>query len=282
MLPAEMSAELERIRQGVIEAGRARRQAWPPPDDGPVSPGSTTVLVGVDPTLQAPHDTGRAILHRTGKARVAIPMDMAWAKRVGQLREIQTLIGFPREERWDAIAKVVDARPAGRPVGEAGSPELPELPELIVELGPIYVHGQLVLEESGAVPGLDEAVKALDKLQAGIVVSHATPKPAELLPLLFRILDTHHWRAFRELYDQSASLSDKKVAFEQFRHAWDVSRGEVTFDGYVEPQLLVDEAVEGTVVRTRLKRQGEKGEAIARPLKWIKRGAGWKLAGGIL
>jgi hypothetical protein len=265
--------ELERIRQGVVEAGRARRDAWPAPSDGPFVPGATMVLGAVDPTLQAPHDTGRAILHRAGRLDVAIPMDMVWAKRVGQLREIQTLIGFAREERWDALATVLEARPAGGAEAEG---------EVVVQLGPIYVHEQLVLEEDGSVPGLDVAIKALDELQAGIVVSNTTPKPELLLPLLFKILATHHWRAFRELYDQAANLSDKKVAFEQFRHAWDASNGEVTFDGYVEPQLFVDEAVEGAVVRTRLKRQGEKGEIIARPLKWVKRGAGWRLAGGIL
>jgi|GEM_PF-4995539 len=263
--------ELERIRHGVSEAGKARRETWPPVSDGPFAPGSQLVLLGVDPTLQAQHDTGRAIMHTAGRLRVAIPMDMQWAQRVGQLREIQTLIGFGREDRWDTLATVLDVRsPEGEP------------PELIVKLGAIYVHNQLLIEEEGAVPGLEVAVKELDRLQSGIVVAHSTPKPEALLPLLFKILETHHWRAFRDLYDEGASLSDKKVAFEQFRRAWDAARGEVTFEGYDEPAQLVNDATEGTVVRTRLQRGGEKGEKLSRPIKWIKRGAGWRLAGGLM
>jgi len=265
--------ELERIRQGVTDAGRARRAAWPPVADGPFTKGSQLVLLGVDPTLQAQHETGRAILHKAGRMRVAIPMDMQWAQRVGQLREMQILLGFGREERWDTLATVIDVR------GDATDAELPEL---IVKLGAIYVHEQLVLEEEGAVPGLEVALKELDRLQAGIAVPHATPKPEALLPLLFKILETQHWRAFRDLYDQSATLSDKKVAFEQFRHAWESSHGQVAFESYVEPALFVNEAVEGTIVRTRLERIGEKGEKLARPIKWIKRGAGWRLAGGLM
>ncbi len=88
--------------------------------------------------------------------------------------------------------------------------------------------------------------------------------------------------AFRELYDDKASGSDKKVAFDQFRHAWEAAHGDVAFDGYVEPQAIVDEAVEGSIVRTRLKRPGQKGEVLVRPIKWIKRGAGWRLAGGLM
>lgn len=264
-------SELERIRHGVTEAAKARRASWPKGGDGPFTAGSQLVLLGVDPTLQAQHDTGRAIMHKAGRQRVAIPMDMQWAQRVGQLREIQTLIGFGREDRWDALATVLEARAQGD-----------EPPELIVKLGAIYVHNQILLEEEGAVPGLELAVKELDRLQSGIVVSHATPMPEALLPLLFKILETHHWRAFRDLYDQGASLSDKKVAFEQFRHAWEAARGEVTFEGYDEPALFVNEATEGTVVRTRLQRGGEKGEKLSRPIKWIKRGAGWRLAGGLM
>lgn len=265
--------ELERIRHGVTEAGKARRASWPAASDGPFTPGSQLVLLGIDPTLQAQHETGRAILHKVGRTRVAIPMDMQWAQRVGQLREIQTLIGFGREERWDALATVIDVR------GDATDAELPEL---IVTLRAIYVHEQLLLEEEGAVPGLEVAVKELDRLQAGIAVPHATPKPEALLPLLFKILETHHWRAFRDLYDQNATLSDKKLAFEQFRHAWESAHGQVTFESYVEPALFVNEAVEGTIVRTRLERTGEKGEKLLRPIKWIKRGAGWRLAGGLM
>jgi hypothetical protein len=261
---------IEEIRQGVTEAGRARRSAWSAPVDGPWVAGNQMLLLGIDPTLQGQHDAGRAILHRMPGALVVIPMDMAWAQRVGQLREIQTLLGFRREDRWDALATVLEVR--------ADAPEA----ELVVQLGAIWVHDQLLLEEHEQVPGLDAAMKRLDTLQAGIVVTHATPKPDALLPLLFRILDTHHWRAFVDLFDHNATQSDKKVAFDQFRHAWETAQGQVTFDGYDEPQLFVDEAVEGTVVRTRLKRVGEKGEALSRPVKWVKRGAGWRLAGGLM
>lgn len=262
--------ELEAIREGVTEAGRTRRATWGAPSGGDFAPGTRVLLVGIDPTLQGAHETGRAILHKAGSTRVVIPMDMTWAQRVGQLREIQTLLGFPREERWDVEATVLEASGQG------------EDAEVVAKLGAIWVHDQLVLEEDGKVPGLDRALERLDKLHAGIVVSHATPKPDALLPLLFRILETHHWRAFRDLFDQGASQSDKKVAFDQFRHAWDVAKGQVTFEGYVEPQLLVDEAAEGTIVRTRLTRPGEKGETLSRPIKWVKRGAGWRLAGGLM
>lgn len=264
-------SDLDRIRQGVIEAAKARRSAWPPETTDRVAPGQTVVLRGIDPTVQEPHEAGRAIIHRAGGMRVAIPMDMEWAKRVGELREIQTLIGFRREERWDSVAQVLEVLP-----GEGDEQEL------IVKLGPIYVDGQLLLEEDGTVPGLEEAIQKLDRLQSGIVVGNKTDKPEALLPLLFRILKTHHWRAYRDLYDNDASLADKKVCFEQQRHAWEVCSGNVTFDGYVEPDLMVDEAVEGTVVRTRVKRVDERGVEVVRPLKWVKRGAGWRLAGGLL
>jgi len=263
--------ELEAIRRGVTEAGRAGRDTWI------VSPveawvlGMKTVLLGVDPTLQGAHEVGRAILHRVGSTRFAIPMDMAWAQRVGQLREIQTLLGFWREDRWDIQVTVTE-------IHDESSGE----PEVVVELGAIYVHDQILLEADGKVPGLEVALKQLDRLQAGITVSNATPNPDAVLPLLFRILATHHWRAFRDLYDQSASQSDKRVAFDQFRHAWESASGKIAFAGYVEPQRAVDEAVEGTVVRTRLTRSGEKGEVLTRPIKWVKRGAGWRIAGGLM
>lgn len=261
-------SELERIRMGVSEAAKARREAWPAAA-GEVQRGAQIVLRDVDPTLQSQHDAGRAILHQLGRYRVAIPMDMSWAQRVGQLRDIQTLIGFGREQSWDVLATVVDARE-----GDA--------PELVVKLGAIYVPGQLLLEEDGSVPGLEGAVKSLDRLQTGITVSHAASKPAQMLPLLFRILETHHWRAFRELYDASANLADKKVCFDQFRHAWETAKGEIAFEGYDEPESFVDEAVEGAIVRTRVARIGESGERLARPIKWVKRGAGWRLAGGLM
>lgn len=262
--------ELEAIREGVTEAGRSRRATWGHAMEGAFGAGTKVLLTGIDPTLQGAHETGRAILHKAGATRVVIPMDMTWAQRVGQLREIQTLLGFPREERWDAEATIIETRDQGADA------------EVVAKLGAIWVHDQLVLEEDGKVPGLEHALERLDKLHAGIAVSHATSKPEALLPLLFRILETHHWRAFRELFDQNASQSDKKVAFDQFRHAWDVAKGDVKFEGYVEPQLLVDEAVEGTIVRTRLTRPGEKGETLSRPIKWVKRGAGWRLAGGLM
>ena len=62
-------SELGRIRQGVIDAGRALRDGWPPPSDGQFAAGATVVLVGVDPTHQAPHQAGRAIIHRARRAR---------------------------------------------------------------------------------------------------------------------------------------------------------------------------------------------------------------------
>jgi hypothetical protein len=275
-------SELGRIRQGVIEAGKTLRDAWPGLGDGPSVAGAQVVLAGVDPTHQAPHQAGRAIIHRADTVRVAIPMDMAWAQRVGELREIQTLLGFRREERWDVQATVLEVQAPEKRGGEGETADEPELPEIIVKLGAIYVVGQLLIQDDGEVPGLQDAIKRLDRLQSGIVVSNTTSKPDALLPLLFKILETHHWRAFRELYDANASLADKKVAFEQQRHAWDVSSGKVAFDGYVEPQLMVDEAVDGSLVRTRVKRTDERGEEIVRPLKWIKRGAGWRLAGGLL
>jgi len=273
--------ELDTIRASVTDAGRLRWEALvaeiPRPVDK-VRPevGARFVLSGIDPTSQGPHDTGRAILHRTEvaqgqRAAIAIPMDMVWAQRVGRLREVQALLGFRREDRWDAIVTVLEVRTDGAEVGE-----------LVVELGPILVTGQLLLEREGAVPGLEAALAALDKLQAGIAVPHATEKPADLLPLLYRILATHHWRAFRELCDSSASTSDKKVTFDQFRHAWDAAQGDIKFEGYVEPQAVVAEAVEGTVVRTRLARRGEKGESLSHQVKWVKRGPGWRLAGGLL
>ncbi len=266
-----MGVALTAVRGIVTEAGEARWKsllAAASPEADPAV-GATLLLRAVDPTLQGPHDSGRAILHRHGLVRVYIPMDMDWAHRVGHLREVQTLLGFPREERWDALATVLDAR---------RDPE----PELVVKLGPIHVQGQLLLDEQGQVPGLEAAVAQLDKVQAGIAVPHAAPSPEALLPLLYKVLETHHWRAFRDLYDQAATLSDKKVAFEQFCHAWEVAQGQIRFEGYSEPQALVDEAHEGTLVRTRLARSGEKGEALVRPIKWVKRGAGWRLAGGLL
>lgn len=272
--------ELETIRAAVTEAGRLRWEASLGEVPGPVNKvrpevGARFVLSDIDPTSQGPHDTGRAILHRTEVAQghrvaVAIPMDMVWAQRVGRLREVQALLGFRREERWDAIVTVLEART-----------EL-EAPELVVELGAILVRGQLLLEREGAVPGLDQALARLDKLQAGIAVPNAVEKPADLLPLLYRILGTHHWRAFRELCDASASTSDKKVTFDQFRHAWETAQGEIQFEGYVEPVAVVAEAVEGTVVRTRHARRGEKGESLSHQVKWVKRGPGWRLAGGLL
>lgn len=266
-----MGEALRGVRAGVIEAGQKR---WAEvsaglSDGGPFEVGRQVLLRGVDPTLQGPHDSGRAILHRVGKAKVYVPMDMDWAQRVGHLREVQTLLGFPREDRWDAAATVVSC----------GTQD-PD--ELVVKLGPISPSGQLLLEESGSVAGLDEAMKALDKLQAHIAIPHNAGSPEVLLPLLFKVLETHHWRAFRELYDQAATLSDKKVAFDQFCHAWEVASGKVTFEGYVEPPDVLQQAHEGTLVRTRLARPGEKGEALVRPIKWVKRGAGWRLAGGLL
>lgn len=266
-----MGEALRGLRDGVTEAGAKH---WATlvggvVADAPLEVGSRVVLRDLDPTHQGPHDSGRAILHRLGHTRVFIPMDMDWAQRVGHLREVQTLVGFPREERWEAIALVVSARP---------SPDS----EVVVKLGSILVKDQLVLDESGRVPGLDEATKVLDKLQANIIVPNAASMPEALLPLLFKILETHHWRAFRELYDQVATLSDKKVAFDQFSHAYEVASGAITFDSYVEPKQAIDEAHEGAIVRTRLARIGEKGESLLRPLKWVKRGAGWRLAGGLL
>jgi hypothetical protein len=266
-----MGEALRGVRASVTEAGM-KHWATLIAAIGPGAPlevGSRIMLGGLDPTHQGPHDSGRAILHRLGHTRVFVPMDMDWAQRVGHLREVQTLLGFPREERWEAIATVVSAQ---------SSPES----EVVVKLGPILVNGQLVLDEGGRVPGLDEAMKVLDRLQAHIAVPNSAPTPETLLPLLFKILETHHWRAFRELYDQAATLSDKKVAFDQFSHAWEVASGAIAFEGYVEPKELVGEAPEGTIVRTRLAREGEKGESLHRPIKWVKRGAGWRLAGGLL
>ncbi len=266
-----MGEALRNVRASVTEAGAKH---WATlvagvPSDAPLEVGSRVVLRNLDPTHQGPHDSGRAILHRLGQTRVYIPMDMDWAQRVGHLREVQTLLGFPREERWEAIALVISSKP---------SPDH----EVVVQLGPILVYDQLVLDEGGRVPGLEEATRVLDKLQANIAVPNAAATPEALLPLLFKILETHHWRAFRELYDQLATLSDKKVAFDQFSHAYEVASGAVNFDGYVEPKQAVDEAHEGTIVRTRLARIGEKGESLLRPIKWVKRGAGWRLAGGLL
>lgn len=269
-----MGEALRSVRAGVIEAGQKRwtEVASGLADSGPFEVGRQVLLRGVDPTLQGPHDSGRAILHRVGQTKVFVPMDMEWAQRVGHLREVQTLLGFPREDRWDAVATVV-----GR-----GAQDQDSATEVVVKLGPISPSGQLLLEENGKVAGLDEAMKALDKLQAHIAVPHNAASPEALLPLLFKVLETHHWRAFRELYDQAATLSDKKVAFDQFCHAWEVGGGKVSFEGYVEPPEVLQQAHEGTLVRTRLARAGEKGEALVRPIKWVKRGAGWRLAGGLL
>lgn len=266
-----MGEALSGVRAGVTEAGfaRWRELADGLPNAGPFAVGAKIVLNNLDPTHQGPHDSGRAILHRIGVARVFVPMDMEWAKRVGHLREVQTLLGFPREDRWDVIATVVAAQPG------------PEA-EVIVELGPILVTGQLLLEAGGKVPGLEVAMKELDRLQAHIQVPATATSPEALLPALFKVLETHHWRAFRELYDQAATLSDKKVAFDQFTHAWAVAQGKITFEGYHEPEDALKSAHEGTVIRTRLSRVGEKGEALVRPIKWVKRGASWRLAGGLL
>jgi hypothetical protein len=265
-----MGEALREVRAGVIEAGAKRwAELAGPLSAGPLEIGSTVVMRGIDPTNQGPHDTGRAILHRVGTTRVFVPMDMDWAQRVGHLREVQTLLGFAREERWDAIATVVS---------RGG----PDHDEVVVKLGPIHLGGQLLLDEAGRVPGLEEAMKTLDKLQSHIAVPHNAPSPEVLLPLLFKVRETHHWRAFRELYDQNATLSDKRVAFDQFTHAWEVAAGAVAFEGYVEPPDVLQGAHEGTIVRTRLARAGEKGERLLRPIKWVKRGAGWRLAGGLL
>lgn len=266
-----MGEALRGVRAGVIDAGARRwsELAAGLSASGPFEVGSTVVLIGIDPTHQGPHDVGRAILHRVGTTRVFVPMDMDWAQRVGHLREVQTLLGFAREDRWDAVATVVS---------RGG----PDMDEVVVKLGPIHLTGQLLLDEAGKVPGLEDAMKALDKLQAHIAVPHNAPSPELLLPLLYKVLETHHWRAFRELYDQNATLSDKKVAFDQFSHAWEVASGQVVFEGFVEPPDVLQTAHEGTIVRTRLARAGEKGESLVRPIKWVKRGAGWRLAGGLL
>jgi hypothetical protein len=264
-----MSEALRAVRAAVTEAGRGRWSTLLQQVDQGESPGAKILLERLDPTVQVAHDTGRAIQFQREKARVFIPMDMEWAQRVGHLREVQTLLGFRREARWDAIATIVSAQ---------NKPEL----ELVVKLGPVFVPDQLLLEEAGGVPGLEQAIAALDKLQSQIAVPHQAGRPEQLLPLLFKILETHHWRAFRELFDQGAPLSDRKVAFDQFAQAWEAAGGVITFDGYAEPINAVDEAQEGAIVRTRLKRRGEKGEELVRPIKWIKRGAGWRLAGGLL
>ena len=263
-----MGEALRGVRAGVVEAGAKRwaELAMGLPSVGPFEIGSRVVLGGIDPTLQGAHETGRAILHRVGHTRIFVPMDMEWAQRVGHLREVQTLLGFPREERWDAVA-IVANRGAD---------------EVIVKLGPILLEGQLLLEEGAKVPGLDDAMKALDRLQAHITIPNNAAQPDLLLPLLFKVLETHHWRAFRELFDQGATLSDKKVTFDQFTHAWEVASGKISFEGYVEATDVMQHAHEGTIVRTRLARIGEKGESLVRPIKWVKRGAGWRLAGGLL
>lgn len=262
-----MGESLRGVRTGVVEAGAKRwaELATGLPSAGPFEVGARVVLGGIDPTLQGAHEAGRAILHRVGHTRVFVPMDMEWAQRVGHLREVQTLLGFPREDRWDAVA-IVATKGAD---------------EVVVKLGPILLAGQLLLEEGAKVPGLDDAMKALDKLQAHIAIPNTASQPDVLLPLLFKVLETHHWRAFRELYDQAATLSDKKVSFDQFTHAWEVASGQITFEGYAEP-LDLAHAHEGTIVRTRMARAGEKGESLIRPIKWVKRGAGWRLAGGLL
>jgi hypothetical protein len=264
-----MGEALRAVRDGVTEAGRARWEALRARVEGGDGLGARIVLARLDPTIQGPHETGRAILHRQDKARICVPMDMEWAQRVGHLREVQTLLGFRRETRWEAIATIVSA---------SGTAE----PEFVVKLGPIFVPDQLLLEEGGIVPGLEQAVATLDKLQAQVTLPHQAHRPEQLLPVLFKILETHHWRAFRDLFDQGATLADRKVAFEQFTQAWEAARGVIAFEGYAEPLAAVDEAHEGAVVRTRLTRKGEKGEDLVRPIKWVKRGAGWRLTGGLL
>jgi len=236
--------------------------------------GARLAFHGLDPTRQRPHPVGRAIVFETADERFVVPLDDELARRVAQLREAQALFGWSigRELAWHTIGEVAQTRQV--------APTEPGVPsrEHDLVLREIYVPGQLLIDAEGRIPGLDRAMSALDEAQKGVLVP-ATATPEVIVQHLPTVLGHHHWRAFVALCDDSLSTSDKRMAFEQFVQAWEVSGASidlVDIDG--DPHTTGD----GEVLRTRVKRKGHKGEELVRPLRWIRRGATWHYLGGIL
>ncbi|MCC6622077.1 MAG: hypothetical protein IT385_12515 [Deltaproteobacteria bacterium] len=236
--------------------------------------GARLAFHGIDPTSQRPHPVGRAIVLTVDDERFVVPLDDELSRRIGQLREAQALFGWPigREVGWNAVGEIVQTHQV--------APATPGTPsrEHDLALREIHIPGQLLIDAEGRIPALDEAMSALDEAQKGVTLP-ASATPDALVGLLPRVLGAHHWRAFVALCDESLSTTDKRMAFEQFCQAWDISRDSISFvdiDG--DPLTIGD----GEVVRTRVKRTGQKGEELVRPLRWIKRGVTWRYLGGIL
>lgn len=282
---ASAQATLSAASKAAWDAVEADLRARPPIVH---APGARLLFVGFDPTTQVPHAAGRAIAIMHKDERFLVPLDAEHAHRVGHLRDLQTLFGWPvsRETSWCAVGEILASRVLEPLEGEEPAPGAPTR-EHDVRLREIYVPGEVLLVPAApgradeprpddATPGYAEALEAVDRLQ-GAAPSTAGLAPEELVKVLSQVLATHHWRAFDALCDDALGATDRRMAFEQFRQAWEAAAG-----------VLVCESVEiqagdGEVVRTRIRRAGSKpGEVLVRPLRWVRRGEGWRYLGGIL
>ncbi|MFO0745750.1 MAG: hypothetical protein U1F43_08760 [Myxococcota bacterium] len=280
---ASLQATLAAASRSAWDAVEADLRARPPVVH---SPGARLLFMGFDPTLQRETETGRAIVIMHKDERFLVPLDGPQSHRVAHLRHLQTLFGWPvsREVAWNAVGEIVESR-----LCEPIAPTDPTR-EHDVRLREIYVPGQVLLvpAEKGRAdegwkddltPGLDDAMAELDRLQARPPIP-ADATPEALVRALPALLESHDWRAFAALCDDSLSATDKRMAFEQFRQAWEHAGGSLAFEGQEGDAAS---AGNGDVVRTRIKRSGVKpGEVLVRPLRWVKRSAGWRYVGGIL
>lgn len=278
---ASLQATLSAASKTAWAAIEADLRARPPLVHGP---GARLLVIGLDPTRQTTHVSAtadRAILTTHKDERFLVALDAAFNRRLSQLRHLQTLFGWPigRESAWNAVAEIVETR-ALEPIAEDDPTREHDL-----RLLEIYVPEQLLLAPpDDAPPGLDAAVAELDRLQGGpaaIAATREATSPEALVARLPQILGTHDWRSFQAMCDDSLGATEKRMAFEQFRQAWDAGASTLAFDGYEGP--AASGAADGDVVRTRLRRSGPKaGEVWLRPLRWVKRGAAWRYLGGIL
>jgi len=269
-LAAESAAAWTRIEDDV----RARALAVTPGHGLEHAPGVRLVFHSVDPTSQRGHPLGRAIVVKAKDERFVMPIDDDLASRVAQLRDAQALFGWPigREESWFVTGLITQTHQM-EPMA-VGDPSR----EHDVAVHDLYVPGQLMINAEREIPGLDRAMAALDALQAGVTVP-ASASPEAMVGVLVRVLATHHWRAFGMLADEELSSTDRRMAFEQFCQAWATSGDTIQLDS-VEGDAAATE--DGAVVRTRIRRTGQRGEALLRPLRWVRRASGWRYAGGIL
>jgi len=275
-----MTHPLAAAQQSLADASKAAwdaveqdLRARPPRVHGP---GARLVFVGLDPTLQLEHHrAGRSIVLRHGDERFLFPLDKKLAKRISELRDLQITFGWPiaRETAWNVVADIVETREL-----EQSEPPVEGAPtrEHELVLRQIYVPGQLMLDSE--VPGLEAAQARLQALLPTIVVP-GDARPERLVAALPAILRSNHWKAFELLCDDALARADRRMAFEQMRQAWQSSGGFTLDSTEGEPER----AAEGEIVRTLLRRSGTKaGEVLVRPLLWVRRGDGWRFAGGIL